>query len=66
MCIIVYTSRRRYFAILREFCKDQRSTFLKLAIVEDSIESRSQRIEIYPDDRCCTLLFSWSFLHEVF
>jgi hypothetical protein len=40
---------------LIRFFKDQGSTFLKLALVEDSIESRSQRIEICPDDSCCTL-----------
>jgi hypothetical protein len=38
------------------------STFLKLALVEDSIESRSQRIEICHDDSCCTLFSLVSFL----
>ena len=53
--LYAYTSRRRCFALLIRFCKDQGSTFLKLALVEDSIESRSQRIGIYPDDSRCTL-----------
>jgi hypothetical protein len=52
------------------FARIRGSTFLKLALVEDSIESRSQRIEIYPDDNCCTLFplvsFFLSFSHEVF
>jgi hypothetical protein len=34
------------------------STFLKLALVEDSIESRSERIEICPDDSV-VLFFPW-------
>jgi hypothetical protein len=60
--ICAYTSRRKYFAILIQFCKDQGSTFLKLAFVEDSVESRSQRIEICHDDSCCTLFPLVSFL----
>jgi hypothetical protein len=60
--LYAYTSRRRCFALLIRFCKDQGSTFLKLALVEDSIESRSERIEICPDDRCCTLFSLVSFL----
>jgi hypothetical protein len=68
--ICAYTSRRKCFAILIQFCKDQGSTFLKLALLEDSVESRSQRIEICPNDSCCTLFslgeFSWNFSHEVF
>jgi hypothetical protein len=56
------TSRRKCFALLIWFCKDQGSTFLKLVLVQDSIESRSQRIEIYPDDSCCTLFPLMSFL----
>jgi hypothetical protein len=32
-----YTSRKRCFALLIRFCKDQGSIFLKLALVEDSI-----------------------------
>jgi hypothetical protein len=39
--LCAYTSRRRCFALLIRFCKDQGNTFLKLALVEDSIESRS-------------------------
>jgi hypothetical protein len=35
---------------LYDFARIRGSTFLKLALVEDSIESRSQRIEICPDD----------------
>ena len=38
------------------------STFLKLALVEDSIESRSQRIKICHDDNCCTLFPLVNFL----
>jgi hypothetical protein len=60
--LCAYTSRRRCFALLIRFCKDQGSTFLKLALVKDSIESRSQRIEICPDDNCCTLFPLVSFL----
>jgi hypothetical protein len=60
--LCAYTSRRRCFALLIRFCKDQGSTFLKLALVEDSIESRSQMIEICPDDSCCTLFPLVSFL----
>jgi hypothetical protein len=60
--LCAYTSSRRCLALLIRFCKDQRSTFLKLALVEDSIESRSQRIEICPDDSCCTLFPLVSFL----
>ena len=60
--LCAYNSRRRCFALLIRFCKDQGSTFLKLALVEDSIESRSQRIEICPDDSCCTLFPLVSFL----
>jgi hypothetical protein len=60
--LCAYTSRRRCFALLIRLCKDQGSTFLKLALVEDSIESRSQRIEICPDDSCCTLFPLVSFL----
>jgi hypothetical protein len=59
--LCAYTSRRRWFALLIRFCKDQGGTFLKLAHVEDSIESRSQRIEICPDDSCCTLFLLYSF-----
>jgi hypothetical protein len=33
-----------------------------LALVKDSIESRSQRIEICSDDSCCTLFPFVSFL----
>jgi hypothetical protein len=44
------------------FARIMGSTFLKLALVEDSIESRSQRIEICPDDSCCTLFPLVSFL----
>jgi hypothetical protein len=44
------------------FARIRGSTFLKLALVEDSIESRSQRIEICPDDSCCTLFPLVSFL----
>jgi hypothetical protein len=57
--LCAYTSRRRCFVLLIRFCKDQGSTFLKLALVEDSIESRSQRIKICPNDSCCTLFFPW-------
>jgi hypothetical protein len=53
--LCAYTSRIRCFVLLIQFCKDQGSTFLKLSLVKDSIESRSQRIEICPDDSCCTL-----------
>jgi hypothetical protein len=61
--LYAYTSRRRCFALLIRFCKDhQGSTFLKLALVEDLIESRSQRIEICPDDSCCTRFPLVSFL----
>ena len=60
--LCAYTSRRRCFALLIRFCKDQGSTFLKLALVEDSIESRSQQIEICHDDSCCTLFPLVSFL----
>jgi hypothetical protein len=60
--LCAYTSRRRCFALLIRFCKDQGSTFLKLALVEDSIESRSQRIKICHDDSCCTLFPLVSFL----
>jgi hypothetical protein len=60
--LCAYISRRRCFALLIRFCKDQGSTFLKLALVEDSIEYRSQRIEICPDDSCCTLFPLVSFL----
>jgi hypothetical protein len=60
--LCAYTSRRRCFVLLIRFCKDQGSTFLKLALVEDSIESRSQRIKIYHDDSCCTLFPLVSFL----
>jgi hypothetical protein len=38
-----YNSRRRCFALLIQFCKDRGSTFLKLAFIEDSMESRSRR-----------------------
>jgi hypothetical protein len=41
--LCAYTSRRRCFALLIRFCKDQGSTFLNLALVEYSIESRSRR-----------------------
>jgi hypothetical protein len=37
--LYVYTFIRRYYAILIQFCKDQGSTFLNLALVEDSMES---------------------------
>ena len=40
--LCAYTSRR-CFALLIRFCKDQGSTFLNLALVEYSIESRSRR-----------------------
>jgi hypothetical protein len=43
--LYAYTSRRRCFVILRQFCKDQGSTFLKLALVEDSMQSRSRRFK---------------------
>jgi hypothetical protein len=39
--LCAYTSIRRCFALLIRFYKDQGSTFLKLALIEDSIESRS-------------------------
>jgi hypothetical protein len=56
-----YTFRRRCFALLIRFCMDQGSTFLKLALVEDLIESRSQWIKICSDDNCCTLFSLVSF-----
>ena len=43
--LCVYTSRRRCCVILIQFCKDQGSTFLNLALVEDSMESRSRRLK---------------------
>jgi hypothetical protein len=68
--LYAHTSRRRCFVILNSFCKDQGSTFLKLALVEDSTQSRSRRLKICPNDNCCTLFllvsFFWSFSHEVF
>jgi hypothetical protein len=60
--LCAYTSRKRCFALLIRFCKDQGITFLKLALVVDSIESRSQMIGICPDDSCCTLFPLVSFL----
>jgi hypothetical protein len=60
--LCAYTSRKRCFTLLIRFCKDQGSTFLKLALIEDSIESRSQRIGICPNDSCCTLFPLVSFL----
>ena len=60
--LCAYTSRRRCFALLIRFCKDQGSTFLKLALVEDSIESRSERIEICPDDSVALFFPWWVFL----
>jgi hypothetical protein len=44
------------------FANIRGSIFLKLALVEDSIESRSQRIKICPDDSCCILFPLVSFL----
>jgi hypothetical protein len=41
--LCAYTYRRRCFALLIRFCKDQGSTFLKLVFIEDSMESRSRR-----------------------
>jgi hypothetical protein len=41
--LCAYTSRRRCFALLIPFCKDGGNTFLNLALVEYSIESRSRR-----------------------
>ena len=41
--LYAYASRRRGFALLIRFCKDQGSTFIKLAFIEDSIESRYRR-----------------------
>jgi hypothetical protein len=53
----------RMFCLIDTVLQGSRgSTFLKLALVEDSIESRSQRIEICPDDSCCTLFPLVSFL----
>jgi hypothetical protein len=41
--LCAYTSRRRWCAILIRFCQDQGSTFLNLALVDDSMESWSRR-----------------------
>ena len=60
--LCAYTSRRRDLPYWYGFARIRGSTFLKLALVEDSIESRSQRIEICPDDNCCTLFPLVSFL----
>jgi hypothetical protein len=67
--LCVYTSRRRCFALLIRFCKDQGSTFLNLALIEDSMESWSRRSK-YVLMTVVALFFlgefSWSFSHEVF
>jgi hypothetical protein len=41
--LCAYTSRRRCFALLIQFARIRGSTFLKLAFIEDSMESRSRR-----------------------
>jgi hypothetical protein len=58
MCIYF---QKNMFAILYSFARIRGNTILKLALVEDLIESRSQRIEICPDDSCCTLFSLVSF-----
>jgi hypothetical protein len=50
------------FCLIDTVLQGSGGTFLKLALVEDSIESRSQRIEICHDDSCCTLFPLVSFL----
>jgi hypothetical protein len=52
--LYAYTSRRRCFALLIRFCKDQREHISKV--------SPCRRIEICPDDSCCTLFSLVSFL----
>jgi hypothetical protein len=64
-----YTSRRICFALLIRFCKDQRSTFLNLALVEYSIESRSRRSKFVLMAVVVLFFlgeFFWSFSHNVF
>jgi hypothetical protein len=65
--LCVYTSRR-CCAVLIRFCKDQGSTFLNLALVEDSMESWSRRSKYVLMTVVLFFLdeFSWSFSHEVF
>jgi hypothetical protein len=67
--LCAYTSRRRCFALLIRFCKDQGSTFLNLALVEYSIESRSRRSKFVLMAAVVLFFlgeFFWSFSHKVF
>jgi hypothetical protein len=60
--LCAYTSEEDVLLYWYDFARIRGSTFLKLALVEDPIESRSQRIKICPDDSCCTLFPLVSFL----
>jgi hypothetical protein len=67
--LCAYTSRRRCFALLIRFCTDQGSTFLNLALVEYSIESRSRRSKFVLMAAVVLFFlgeFFWSFSHKVF
>jgi hypothetical protein len=67
--LCAYTSRRRCCAILIRFCKDQGSTFLNLALVEDLMESWSRRSKFVLMTVFVLFFlgeFFWSFSHKVF
>jgi hypothetical protein len=49
------------FCLIDTILQGSGSIFLKLSLIEDSIESRSQKIEICPDDSCCTFFLLMSF-----
>jgi hypothetical protein len=53
------------FCLIDTVLQGSREHISKVTLVEDSIESRSHRIEICHDDSCCTLFPLVSFL-EVF
>jgi hypothetical protein len=50
------------FCLIDAVLQESGEHISKVSLVEDSIESRSQRIEICHDDRCCTLFSLVSFL----
>jgi hypothetical protein len=56
--LCAYTSRRRCCAILIRFCKDQGEHIAKFCPCRRFDGILIQKIEICPDDICCTL-FPW-------
>jgi hypothetical protein len=59
--LYAYTSRRRCFIILRQFCKDQGEHISKVSPYRRFDAIQIQKIKIYPDDSCCALFPLVSF-----